>query len=42
MTKKAKLMIAVTITTTVLAAGAAAAAAVICKRIYEKTYFSAD
>ena len=42
MTKKGKIILAVTLSSAVIAAGAATAAVVICKRIYEKTYFSAD
>lgn len=42
MEKKGKIILAVSVTTAVLAAGAAAAAVVICKKIYEKNYFSAN
>ena len=42
MTRKGKIILAVTLSSAVIAAGAAAATVVICKRIYEKTYFSAD
>lgn len=42
MSKKAKIILAISITSTVIAAGATTAAFVICKRLYEKNYFSAD
>lgn len=43
MDKKAKVFLAVSITGAVVAVGAAAAASVIvCKKIYEKKYFSAN
>lgn len=42
MSKKGKLILAVTLSTTLLAAGAAAAAVVVCKKIYEKKYFSVN
>ncbi|HOO06086.1 MAG TPA: hypothetical protein PLY43_02610 [Ruminococcus sp.] len=42
MSKKAKIILAVSITSTVIAAGATTAALLICKKLYEKNYFSAD
>lgn len=42
MTKKGKIVLAVTLSTTLLAASAAAATVVICKKIYEKKYFSVN
>lgn len=40
MEKKGKIIIAVAITATALAVGTAAATVVICRRIYEKHYFT--
>ena len=40
MEKKGKVIIAVAITATALAVGTAAATVVICRRIYEKHYFT--
>ena len=43
MDKKSKIILAVSITGAVVAVGAAAATTVVvCKKIYEKKYFSAD
>lgn len=43
MDKKGKIILAVSITSAILAVGSAAAATVIvCKKIYEKKYFSAN
>lgn len=43
MDKKSKIILAVSITSAVLAVSAAAVSTVIvCKKIYEKKYFSAD
>lgn len=42
MSKKAKIILAVTVSASFVAFGAAAATVVICKKIYEKNYFSAD
>jgi hypothetical protein len=43
MDKKSKLILAISITSAALAVSAAAAASVIvCKKIYEKKYFSAN
>ncbi len=40
MEKKGKIIIAVTLTATALAVGTAVATVVICRRIYEKHYFT--
>ena len=40
MSKKGKIILAASISTSVLALTAAAVTAFVCKRIYEKTYFS--
>ena len=40
MSKKSKVILAVSITTSVLAVTAAAVTIFVCKRIYEKNYFS--
>ncbi|MBR5514081.1 MAG: hypothetical protein IKV85_08885 [Ruminococcus sp.] len=42
MSKKAIIALTVSLSATVLLAGAATAGALICKKIYEKNYFSAD
>lgn len=42
MTKKAKIILAVSLSTVAVAASAAAATVVICKKIYEKNYFSVN
>lgn len=42
MTKKGKTVLAVTISTAAILLGAAATAVIICKKIYEKKYFSAN
>ena len=42
MTKKSKVILAISITVTVAAVTAAAASVVVCKKIYEKKYFSAN
>ena len=42
MTKKGKIVLAVSLSATIFAVGSAAAAVMICKKIYEKNYFSAD
>ncbi len=40
MSKNGKIVLAVTVTTTVLAASAAAAAVYVCRKIYQKKYFT--
>ena len=40
MTKRGKIVISLSVCASLIAAGAAAAAIIICKRIYEKNYFS--
>ena len=40
MTKRGKIVIALSVCASLIPAGAAAAAIIICKRIYEKNYFS--
>ncbi len=42
MSKKAIIALTVSLSATVLLAGAATAGALICKKIYEKNYFSAN
>lgn len=42
MTKKGKIVLAVSVSLTVVAVSAAAASFVVCKRIYEKKYFSVN
>ncbi len=42
MTKKAKIILAVSLSTVAVAASAAAATVVVCKKIYEKNYFSVN
>ena len=42
MTKKGKIVLAVSLSATFIAAGAAAATVIICKKIYEKNYFSVN
>lgn len=42
MTKKGKIVLAVSVSTVAILIGSVAVGAVICKRIYEKKYFSAN
>lgn len=42
MSKNGKIALAVSLSAAILTAAAAAAAVVICKKIYEKNYFTAD
>lgn len=42
MTKKGKIILAVSLSATIFVVGSAAAAVMICKKIYEKNYFSVN
>lgn len=42
MTKKGKIILAVSVSTVAVLVGSVAVGTVICKRIYEKKYFSAN